>query len=69
MIYVWMILYVFGLVVVYCVWFILVIYPDRVVYSERVLLQRYFRALDNKRVRDRLKRESTLWKEHVRRSG
>lgn len=68
MFYVWLILYILGLVVVYGGWFILVIYPDRVVYSERILLQRYFRALENKELRERLKRERYLWRKYARRS-
>lgn len=67
--WVWIGIYLFGVVVVISLWDWLVIYPDRRIYSERIQIRMWFDLQDRKRLYYRLKKEKKLWKQYIKRSG
>lgn len=67
--YVWIGLYLIGVVAVRLVWYFVMIYPDRTVYCERLQIKMYFDLQDRKRLHARLQREHKLMKQWKKRSG
>lgn len=67
--YVWIGLYIVGVMVLIGLWDWLMIYPDRTIYSERMLNNMWFDLRENKTLYYRMNHEAKLWKQIKKRSG